>query len=343
MNFRSLSAKTLLVLALVSFSIPQIAKAYDRSSPWWLQGDLSAGYQEIDPDVPNELKKGGFLLGGRGLLEYRTDSYGAFGLGLGLQQTWQDGETDVRYQKYILRSLLVDASYLYPFMSRFLWVGWLFRTQVGEGAQFDFFGDISSLQTLGTTGPQVRLNFATERWDWVVGIAALRAVNSTDRTITNIPIYAGISIPLSCAKTTSTSSAKSAKAVTAHTRTRTVLFALDSAELNEKAKLFLSGYARALKQHPNDWETIAITGHTDITGRSSYNQPLSRKRSEAVKRFLVLVGIPANRITTAGFGADKRISDIDAWSALNRRAELSLEGVLGVDLLNDLNKISDEG
>jgi outer membrane protein OmpA-like peptidoglycan-associated protein len=71
---------------------------------------------------------------------------------------------------------------------------------------------------------------------------------------------------------------------------------------------------------------VEISGHTDNTGAADYNVGLSRRRSEAVKKYLVGTGIDPSRITVAGYGAEKPIADNSkrAGRQLNRRTEFTI-------------------
>ena len=71
---------------------------------------------------------------------------------------------------------------------------------------------------------------------------------------------------------------------------------------------------------------VEISGHTDNLGSHAYNVNLSQRRAEAVKRHLVRAGIDESRITVAGYGPDKPISDnkTRAHRALNRRTEFTI-------------------
>ncbi|MGZ3809651.1 MAG: OmpA family protein, partial [Bacteriovorax sp.] len=52
-----------------------------------------------------------------------------------------------------------------------------------------------------------------------------------------------------------------------------------------------------------------IEGHADSTGPKAYNDKLSKRRAEAVKRKLIEYGIGEERIQTEGFGEDRPIAD----------------------------------
>lgn len=71
---------------------------------------------------------------------------------------------------------------------------------------------------------------------------------------------------------------------------------------------------------------VEISGHTDNIGSYAYNVNLSRRRAEAVKRHLVRAGIEESRITVAGYGPYRPITDnkTRANRALNRRTEFTI-------------------
>jgi outer membrane protein OmpA-like peptidoglycan-associated protein len=66
-----------------------------------------------------------------------------------------------------------------------------------------------------------------------------------------------------------------------------------------------------------------IQGHTDSQGGDKVNIPLSDRRAQAVKTWLVAQGIEAGRLTTKGFGATKPLkqNDTPEGRAENRRVE----------------------
>jgi OOP family OmpA-OmpF porin len=70
---------------------------------------------------------------------------------------------------------------------------------------------------------------------------------------------------------------------------------------------------------------LEIQGHTDNVGQAPANLKLSQDRAAAVKAYLVQTfAIPADRLTTAGFGDTRPVADNAAESgrAQNRRVEL---------------------
>lgn len=69
---------------------------------------------------------------------------------------------------------------------------------------------------------------------------------------------------------------------------------------------------------------IAIEGHTDYAGSADHNKKLSADRANTILKFLTSNGIAANRLTAAGFGAERPLvaNDNEANMAKNRRVEL---------------------
>jgi len=101
-----------------------------------------------------------------------------------------------------------------------------------------------------------------------------------------------------------------------------VSFGLSQTELTEESKSLLGTQVAHL---PKDWNgTLHIQGHTDTRGSESYNRALGAKRAEAVKTYLVSLGIPQDRIQTDSVGKDAPLcqEDSPACHEQNRRAEV---------------------
>jgi len=72
-------------------------------------------------------------------------------------------------------------------------------------------------------------------------------------------------------------------------------------------------------------EPFSIEGHTDNIGADAYNQTLSEKRAESVKRYLVQsFAIPPGRISIKGYGESqpRTTNDTDQGRRINRRVEV---------------------
>jgi OmpA-OmpF porin, OOP family len=75
-------------------------------------------------------------------------------------------------------------------------------------------------------------------------------------------------------------------------------------------------------------EVIIAVGHTDSDGSDKYNQKLSVRRAEAVKKYLVSKGIEPNRVYTEGKGEKQPVADnkTKEGKAKNRRVEIEVVG-----------------
>ncbi len=71
---------------------------------------------------------------------------------------------------------------------------------------------------------------------------------------------------------------------------------------------------------------LQIDGHTDDQGKRDFNLDLSRRRAQAVVKYLVDKGIAAGRLKAEGYGPDKPVADNKKASgrAKNRRIEFSI-------------------
>lgn len=87
----------------------------------------------------------------------------------------------------------------------------------------------------------------------------------------------------------------------------------------------LNELADVLKKRP-EWK-LKISGHTDNVGAASTNLNLSKKRSLAVKKFLMDRGIEDARLRPEWFGETKPIApnDTPEGRQKNRRVEMSIE------------------
>jgi outer membrane protein OmpA-like peptidoglycan-associated protein len=101
-----------------------------------------------------------------------------------------------------------------------------------------------------------------------------------------------------------------------------VLFDFDKAVIRPDAAHALGQLATVIRAYPKGH--VVLDGYTDAVGKASYNQKLSERRAEAVKRWLVENGsVEATRLSTRGFGAGHPIASnaTDAGRQKNRRVE----------------------
>jgi outer membrane protein OmpA-like peptidoglycan-associated protein len=101
-------------------------------------------------------------------------------------------------------------------------------------------------------------------------------------------------------------------------------FVTGTDELTDESKADLQRILEELKQRPVP--DVYVIGHTDTVGELRGNDMLSRLRAETVKGFLVGIGIPAERIETAGRGKREPIvptgDQVD--EPKNRRVEINV-------------------
>ena len=103
---------------------------------------------------------------------------------------------------------------------------------------------------------------------------------------------------------------------------RGVNFASGRDELTPGSFAVLDDVARQLIEAPT--VRVEIVGHTDATGGRTRNISLSLSRAEAVRAYLVMQGVPAERLVPRGYGPDQPIANngTPTGRAANRRVEL---------------------
>jgi len=98
-----------------------------------------------------------------------------------------------------------------------------------------------------------------------------------------------------------------------------VFFGYDSAELDSDAQELLQDQVAWIKQHD---VSVTIEGHCDERGTREYNLALGEKRAQAVKNYLISLGVAATRVSTISYGKERPAvvgSNEGAWSQ-NRRS-----------------------
>ena len=104
-------------------------------------------------------------------------------------------------------------------------------------------------------------------------------------------------------------------------------FATASAKLRAPAKAALKELADKIKAAGKPLR-VRIEGHTDDTATPAINNRISQARADAVKAYLIELGIPAASIEATGFGEDKPNvpNDTDEHRSQNRRVDLIVDG-----------------
>lgn len=101
---------------------------------------------------------------------------------------------------------------------------------------------------------------------------------------------------------------------------RDVFFDTDKSDLTPETRDLLAANAEWLRQHPT--VRILVEGHCDERNTAEYNLALGWRRANAVKSYLVSLGVAGTRIDTISYGEERPFAlghDESAWR-LNRRA-----------------------
>jgi outer membrane protein OmpA-like peptidoglycan-associated protein len=101
-------------------------------------------------------------------------------------------------------------------------------------------------------------------------------------------------------------------------------FVTGTDELTDESKRELDKVLAALRERPSP--DVLVIGHTDTVGDADANDRLSEQRAETVKGFLVGIGIPAERIRTAGRGERELLVPTadEIEEPRNRRVEINV-------------------
>nr|MBL8411948.1 peptidoglycan-associated lipoprotein Pal [Dechloromonas sp.] len=103
---------------------------------------------------------------------------------------------------------------------------------------------------------------------------------------------------------------------------RSIYFDLDKYEVKSEYQDLVAAHAKYLVA--NKGFKVLIQGNTDERGSREYNLSLGQKRSDAVKRSLVLLGAREDQVESVSLGEEKpkaQGADESAW-AENRRADI---------------------
>jgi len=101
---------------------------------------------------------------------------------------------------------------------------------------------------------------------------------------------------------------------------QTVHFEYDKSSITAENKKVLQGNAEWIKK--NAGYKVQIEGHCDNRGTIEYNLALGERRANAVKAYLVSLGIPAARLSVISYGKEKPLDTAETEAAYvkNRRA-----------------------
>ena len=100
-------------------------------------------------------------------------------------------------------------------------------------------------------------------------------------------------------------------------------FDYNSAEISAKSLPSVQALGRALSNPDLKGSTFVVAGHTDAVGGESYNQDLSERRADSIKRYLVdKYGINGGDLVTVGYGKSKLKDPNQPLAEVNRRVQV---------------------
>jgi outer membrane protein OmpA-like peptidoglycan-associated protein len=102
-----------------------------------------------------------------------------------------------------------------------------------------------------------------------------------------------------------------------------IYFDFNSANISSRSMAALDALGAALQDDSLKGASIMVAGHTDAKGRGDYNQTLSERRADAVRKYLgEKFNVAHDTVTVVGYGAE-RLKDKDApYASVNRRVQI---------------------
>jgi outer membrane protein OmpA-like peptidoglycan-associated protein len=102
-----------------------------------------------------------------------------------------------------------------------------------------------------------------------------------------------------------------------------ITFDYNSANISAKSMASVQALGRALSSPELKGSTFVVAGHTDAAGTEAYNQDLSERRADSIKRYLVdKYGIAATDLVTVGYGKSKLKDPSQPMAEVNRRVQV---------------------
>ena len=107
---------------------------------------------------------------------------------------------------------------------------------------------------------------------------------------------------------------------------RSIFYDYDSYDVKDQYKDLVEAHARYLRDNPKS--KMLIQGNTDERGSREYNVSLGQRRSDNVKKMLLLLGAKEEQIESVSLGEEKPRAEgqnEEAW-AQNRRSDILYQG-----------------
>jgi len=100
-------------------------------------------------------------------------------------------------------------------------------------------------------------------------------------------------------------------------------FDFNSADISAKSLPTAQALGRALTNPDLKGSTFVVAGFTDAAGGEAYNQDLSERRADAIKRYLTdTFSIPGPDLVTVGYGKTRLEDPANPLSEVNRRVKV---------------------
>lgn len=102
-----------------------------------------------------------------------------------------------------------------------------------------------------------------------------------------------------------------------------ITFDYNSAEISAKSLPSVQALGKALTNPDLKGSTFVVAGHTDAAGSDAYNQDLSERRADSIKRYLTdKYGVAAADLVTVGYGESKLKDPSQPLAEVNRRVQV---------------------
>jgi len=102
-----------------------------------------------------------------------------------------------------------------------------------------------------------------------------------------------------------------------------IQFEFNSAKISQASMPAVEELGKALSSHSLRDSTFVVAGHTDAVGGEPFNQDLSERRADTIKRYLTEnYGITGANLVTVGYGKSKLKVPEAPTAAANRRVQV---------------------
>ena len=101
-------------------------------------------------------------------------------------------------------------------------------------------------------------------------------------------------------------------------------FDYESPDVRAESRATLERLASCLTKGTLKGQNVLLTGHCDARGEQEFNMSLGEYRAEAVKTFIVGLGVPADKIRTSSRGKLDAVGQDEAGYAQDRRVDIEV-------------------